>query len=68
MEIVIYTDSLSVDKSYNQVKVSMDVDVEDMLNQLDAVPKADYDALHEEYTNLVDKHSELQEAYDELRS
>jgi len=68
MEVTIYTDSLSIDRAYNLVRVTVAVDVEDMLSQLDAVHKADYTDLNEEYTNLVDKHSELQEAYDELRS
>ena len=68
MEVTIYTDSLSVDKTHSQVRVTLYVDVDDLLDQLDAVRKADYTDIRQEYDNLVDKHYELQEAYDDLRS
>ena len=67
MEITIYTDSLSVDKAYNQVRVTIDVDVEDMLTHLNAVPKNDYTILDDQYETLRERFRQLQEAYDELR-
>jgi hypothetical protein len=67
MEITIYTDSLSVDKAHNQLRVTVVVAVEDMLSQLDAVHKADYTDIRQQYDNLANRHSELLEAYDELR-
>jgi DnaJ-domain-containing protein 1 len=66
MEITIYTDSLIVDKGYNQVRVTIDVDLEDMLNQLNAVHKADYTAIESEYMTLVDEHYQIKVAYEEL--
>jgi DnaJ-domain-containing protein 1 len=66
MEITIYTDSLTVDKAYNQVRVTIDVDLEDMLNQLNAVHKADYTAIESEYMTLVDEHYQIKVAYEEL--
>lgn len=67
MEITIYTDSLSVDKAYNQVRVTVDVDVEDMLSQLNAVHKNDYAILDAQYEKLTEEHEDLSKAYDELR-
>ena len=67
MQITIYTDSLSVDKAYNQVRVTIDVDVEDMLSQLDAVPKNDYTILDDQYEKLSEQFKQLEESYDELR-
>jgi len=67
MQITIYTDSLSVDKAYNQVRVTINVDVEDMLSQLDAVPKNDYTILDDQYEKLSEQFKQLEEAYDELR-
>jgi predicted nuclease with TOPRIM domain len=66
MEITIYTDSLSVDKAFNQVRVTVDVDVEDILSQLDAVPKNDYAILDAQYDKLTQEHEDLSKAYDEL--
>jgi len=67
MEITIITDSVSVDKSYSRLRVTVDVHVDDLLEQLEGVHKADYTTLNDEYTNLADRHSELLEAYNELR-
>lgn len=67
MEITIYTHSLSVDKAYNQVRVTIDVDVEDMLDQLNAVHKNDHTILNDQYEKLSEQFNELKEAYDELR-
>jgi predicted nuclease with TOPRIM domain len=66
MEITIYTDSLTVDKAYSQVKVTIDVDVEDMLSQLNAVHKNDHTILNDQYEKLSEQFDELKEAYDEL--
>ena len=67
MEITIYTDSLTVDKAYSQVRVTVNVDVEDMLSQLNAVPKNDYTILDDQYETLRERFRQVQEAYDELR-
>jgi hypothetical protein len=67
MEITIYTDSLSVDKAFNQVRVTVNVDVEDMLTQLNSVPKNDYTILDDQYETLRERFRQVQEAYDELR-
>jgi adenine-specific DNA glycosylase len=67
MEITIYTDSLIVDKAYNQVRVTIDVDVEDMLNQLNAVHKNDHAILNDQYEKLSEQFLNLKEAYYELR-
>ena len=67
MEITIYTDSLSVDKAFNQVRVTVNVDVEDMLSQLNAVHQNDHAILNDQYEKLSEQFDELKEAYDELR-
>jgi predicted nuclease with TOPRIM domain len=67
MEITIYTDSLIVDKAYNRVRVTVDVDVEDILSQLNAVHKNDHTILNDQYEKLGEQFDELKKAYDELR-
>ncbi|NDC95779.1 hypothetical protein EB118_19425 [bacterium] len=67
MEITIYTDSLSVDKAYNKVRVTIDVDVDEILDQLDAMPKNDHTILNDQYEKLSEEFNKLEQAYDELR-
>lgn len=67
MKVTIYTDDVSVDKAYGNLRVTVDVDVDDILTELNAIHKADYTALESEYLNLVDEHNLLKIAYEELR-
>jgi hypothetical protein len=66
MKVTIYTDDVSVDKAYGNLRVTVDVDVDDILTELNAIHKADYTALESEYLNLVDEHYLLKRAYEVL--
>jgi DnaJ-domain-containing protein 1 len=63
MKVTIYTDDVSVDKAYGELRVTVDIDVDDMLEQLDAIHKADYTAIESEYMTLVDEHYQIKVAY-----
>jgi endonuclease III len=66
MEITIYTDEVSVDKAYGQIRVTVDIDVDDMLEQLGAIRKAEYTAIESDYMTLVHEHYQIKTAYEQL--
>ena len=66
MKVTIYTDDVSVDKAYDNLRVTVDINVDDILTELNAIHKADYTALESEYLNLVDEHYLLKRAYEVL--
>lgn len=66
MPVTIYADNVSVDKSYGELSITIDVSIDDILTQLHAIHKADYTALESEYLNLVDEHHLLKAAYEVL--
>jgi DnaJ-domain-containing protein 1 len=66
MKVTIYTDDVSVENAHGSVRLIVDIDVDDMLEQLDAIHKADYTAIESEYMNLVDEHYQIKVAYELL--